>query len=395
MAPSLCVAQVTGTFSVDKSTFAPGEPVFLNLNLLNQGSEPEEVITSDPYSFCSGYQIQVSSQGSPHVACSQGYAVSCLAGAITLAPHASRTERILLNYADNSGGNLNPPVKLAGNYTVDALRTIDYAPLSPDSHLFESHSSSQVHQVFDLRVDETLEASPSLYAPFVEQLRSEDTQVRREAARTLATLAPPALEPLLLTFATSKDDVLKQFAPLALANLSTPESLSALADMLAHSEADTYESVSAAEYLGRTHHPKWLPLLLDAADRLGAMYLLYAAQSGGDAAIPALINRLNAAGPDARSSAIFALGDTGSRAAIPLLISLLKPSLFPGGKILTDEAASADAALQQLTHHYVQESSPELWVALARQRWQQWWLNSGQNAKVYRPGECVADTQLP
>jgi len=55
----MCTAQVIGTFLVDKFVFAPGEPVFLNLTLLNQGNEPEEVITSDPYSFCSGYQIQI------------------------------------------------------------------------------------------------------------------------------------------------------------------------------------------------------------------------------------------------------------------------------------------------------------------------------------------------
>jgi HEAT repeat protein len=76
-------------------------------------------------------------------------------------------------------------------------------------------------------------------------------QVRREAARTLATLAPPALEPLLLTFAISKDYVLKQFAPLALANLSTKASLSALAGMLLHTDPGTYEYMTAAENLGR------------------------------------------------------------------------------------------------------------------------------------------------
>ena len=395
LVPSVSIAQVTGTFSVEKSVFAPGEPVFLNLTLSNQGTEPEEAVTSDPYSFCSGYKIQISRQGSPHIACSQGYGGSCMSGAITLAPHGSHTERILLNYPNNSQGDLNPPVSLPGDYTVDALRSIGYAPLSPNSHLFESPSHTEVHQVFDVHVDGTLEVSPSVYAPFVQQLASKDDQVRRDAARTLATLAPPALEPLLLTFATSKDYVLKQFAPLALANLSTKASLSALAEMLAHSEAGTYESMSAAEYLGKTHDPKWLPTLLDVADRNGAMYLPYAAQSGGETAIPALVARLTDTKPGIQSSAIFALGDTGSRAAIPLLISLLKTSVSSNGEISMEEAASANAALQQLTHRYVQQSLPESWVDLARQRWQQWWLTTGQDAKTYRPGECVADTQLP
>lgn len=390
----LCTAQVTGTFSIDKPVFAPGEPVFLNLTLSNQGAEPEEVITSDPYSFCSGYQIQISRQGSPHVACSQGYGGSCVSGAITLGPHGSRTERILLNYPNNSRGDLNPPVKLPGYYTVDALRSIGYALRGPNSHLFDSPNRTEVHQTFDVHVDGTLEVSPSVYAPFVQQLASKDDQVRREAARVLATLAPPALEPMLLSFATSKDDTLKQFAPLALANLSTEASLSALANMLAHSEPGTNQSLSAAEYLGKTHDPKWLPALLEAADRDGSWYLSYAAQSGGESAIPALVARLNSTKPGVRSNVISALGSTGSRAAVPLLISLLKNSTSNGGSS-ADDAAAANAALQQLTHHYVQARLSEDWVDLARQRWQQWWLATGQGAKTYKLDECIPDTELP
>ncbi len=395
MVPSVCTAQVTGAFSVDKSVFAHGEPVFLNLTLSNQGREPEEVITSDPYSFCSGYEIQISRQGSPHVACFRGYAGSCMSGAVTLAPHGSHTERILLNYPNNSQGDLNPPVSLPGDYTVDALRTIGFAPLGPGSNLFGSPNHTEVHQVFDLHVDETLEADPSIYAPFVQRLASGDDQVRREAARTLATLAPSALEPLLLTFATSKDHVLKQFAPLALANLSTKASLSALAEMLIHADPGTYESMSAAEYLGRTHDPKWLPILLDVADRHAGIYLSYAAQSGGEAAIPALLARMNSAKSDVRSSAIYALGNTGSRASIPLLIGLLRTSVNSNGENSTDVAAGANAALQQLTHHYVQRTLTGPWVEDARQHWQQWWLTERQDAKTYMPGECVPDTQLP
>lgn len=59
------------------------------------------------------------------------------------------------------------------------------------------------------------------------------------------------------------------------------------------------------------------------------------------------------------------------------------------------EAESAEAALQQLTHHYVERTLNGAWVDVARQRWQNWWSTSGQDARAYRPGECVADTELP
>ena len=104
--PSVCRAQVTGTFSLDKATFARGEPVFLRLMLHNDGDEPEEIWTADPYSFCSGYEIHITREGSPNPACSLGYGGSCPSGAIMLPPHGSRTERILLNYQNDSRGDL-------------------------------------------------------------------------------------------------------------------------------------------------------------------------------------------------------------------------------------------------------------------------------------------------
>ena len=98
---------------------------------------------------------------------------------------------------------------------------------------------------------------------------------------------------------------------------------------------------------------------------------------------------------DVRGSAVYALGNTGSRTAIPLLIDLLKPSPSGNKETSMNEAASANAALQQLTHRYVADRMSDSWVESARRQWQQWWLTVGQSAKLYRPGECVPDTALP
>jgi hypothetical protein len=391
LAPSLCPAQVTGTFSLEKSTFAPGEPVFLTLTLHNEGKDSAEVHTADPYSFCSGYKIHITRDAAPEPACFQGYGGSCMSGALSLGPGASHSERLLLNYRNNSQGDLGAPVSLPGDYTVDASRDIAYAPLGSNSRVYTAPDHSVVHQTFHLKVDNALELSPTVYAPYIRPLDSKDDQVRREAARTLATLAPPALEPLLLTFATSKDYVLKQFAPLALANLATKTSLSALAQMLLYTEPGTYEYMTAAEKLGQTHDPAWLPLLLEVADQHGAMYLSYAAESGGDAAIPALLVRLRHHNPNTRNAAIYALGRTGSRAAVPLLINLLGLQANPNEGDGKDTAISANVALRQLTHIYAEQGSG----GEAIPSWQQWWRTSGSSATIYRPGECVADAKLP
>jgi len=174
LAPTLCPAQVTGTFSLDKSTFAHGEPVFLNLTLHNEGKEPKEIRTSDPYSFCSGYEIHITRDGAPNPACFQGFGGSCVSGAFTLAPHASHTERLLLNYQNNSRGDLGAPVSGPGDYTIDALREIDYASPGEDSRVFSAPDHGEVHQVLNLRVDEAVELDPGIYAPYVEQLGSKD-----------------------------------------------------------------------------------------------------------------------------------------------------------------------------------------------------------------------------
>jgi hypothetical protein len=71
--------------------------------------------------------------------------------------------------------------------------------------------------------------------------------------------------------------------------------------------------MTAAENLGKTHDPAWFPLLLEVADQHGAMYLSYAAESGGDAAMTALLARLRSPDPNTLGAVINALGNTGSR----------------------------------------------------------------------------------
>jgi hypothetical protein len=123
------------------------------------------------------------------------------------------------------------------------------------------------------------------------------------------------------------------------------------------------------------------------------VYLPYAAESGGDAAIPALLARLHTPDANTRGAVINALGNTGSRAAVPLLISLL-------GSQAKDEdwqntAISVNVALRQLTHVYAEQSPGGTSIQSWRSRWHSWWLTSGPTSTIYKPAECVADTILP
>lgn len=95
---------------------------------------------------------------------------------------------------------LRAPVSLPGDYTVDASREIAYAPFRSNSRVYTAPDHSEVHQTFHLSIDNALELSPTFYVPYIQQLDSKKDQVRRETARTLATLAPPALEPPVAYF---------------------------------------------------------------------------------------------------------------------------------------------------------------------------------------------------
>jgi hypothetical protein len=312
-----------------------------------------------------------------------------MSGAMALAPGASYTERILLNFPIDSLSDSGNLITLPGYYTVEATRVVTYAPPgTPGFFRFADHS--ETHETFHLRVDDALQLSPAIYAPFVEQLNSKDSESRREAARVLATTAPPALEPLLLTFATSKDTGIKQFAPYALHNLSTKASIAELGQMLVDSPPGSYESMKVAEYLGKTHDPAWLPVLLEIADQRGPMYLRFAAESGGDAAVAPLLTRLRA--PASRNAAIGALAYTGSRAAIPILISLLATQANPDEET-RNITTSANNALKFLTHLYPEPANDA--ILSWHNRWQTWWLTSDPTATIYKPEDCIVYTKLP
>jgi HEAT repeat protein len=226
-------------------------------------------------------------------------------------------------------------------------------------------------------------ATPPLgtYERLRDQLQSPEAQTRREAARTLAVFAPHALETTLLRFPDQPE--FKQFAPLALHNLNTPRSISALAEMLLKNPPGSYEHEKVAEYLAQTGDSAWFPVLAQIArDNAGnAIYLYLAAESGGDASIPLILEFMrNPVNEYAASNAAFALGATGSKDAIPILLQLLRS---------TDRntAVMAEVSLRQLTHlqpgdHTLSDPQPTqaLWTA--------WWTRSRDSAHIYKAHEC-------
>lgn len=369
---ALAFGQVTGHFYLEKSTFAPGEPVFLYFEATNTGSKAQYFSQADPYSFCSGYEIHISSDPSPTSTCARGWAGSCLSGVSKLEPGKSRIERILLNF----DRDLKP-----GDYDVQAGRNLSYAATDAD-YFTAPKEKLEEHSQLHFRIDENTTANPAEFQRWLDQLRSPDADKRREAARTLAALAPKSLEKTLLGFADNAE--FRRFAPLALYRLNTPRSMAALADLLNKTERGTYENMQSADYLAESGDPQWFPLLQEYARRNASIsnYVSDAAQSGGDQAIPALLELAHS--PDVeftRVNAVSALGDTGSRSAVPILLEFLKS---PD----TGISERALSGLQRLTRRTGGDGSGGQYLQDQYRRWLQWWTREGSTVPIYKGKEC-------
>lgn len=372
---SLCVfwsipssAQVAGEFYLEKATFAPGEPVFLYLKLVNHGPGTVEIFASDPEQpFCSGNSIRVLADSAVTPQCPSFTDSGCVtSGPLStpspLQPGRSRVERFLLNF--------NHEIDAPGGYSVEAQRG---AP-------------GTAHSKLHFQVDSNLVFPPSQLATWVDQLKSSDREMRLEAARTLASLGPQSIEALLLGF--SNDPDLRRYAPLAFHRLNTARSLEALAALMKASGPGAFEYLEAARYLAETNDQKWYPLLLDAAEKNAAISNCpaYAAELGGAKMLPELVNL--AKNPQSRLQAVMAMGSTGSKEAIPILLDLLKdPDVGVRDR--------AGYSLGLLTHRTSTQISKSSDTGGEYMQWKEWWASEGATAPIYKDTECGEMVPLP
>ena len=372
--PCVALGQVTGRFYLEKDTFAVGEPVFLYFDATNSGAEAQNVVKASAYSFCSGYEVHLSTDPSSRSTCGQKIiAGSCLSSDQRLEPGRTITERLLLNYEHN--------IVSAGEYEIEAYRDFSYAPAG--ENFFEAVKTPlEVHAHLTFRVDENAVWDDGEIQILVRRLHSADYEERTEAARTLASLAPKSLEDVLLGFAANSD--LRQWAPLAFHRLNTSRSLEALAKLLDTTEPGTYEHMKSADFLGETGDAKWFPKLLEIARTKPniANYVDDAAESGGEQMLSTLLSMLGDKNKEfVQPNGVSGFGYTGAREAVPVLLQLLRSG---------DEGTAQRAlyGLRQLTHRDIggnrwfdnpQGQYPE---------WVRWWNSEGGSAPIYKATEC-------
>ena len=78
-------AQLTGKFTLKKTRYASGEPIYLQFELTSTLTEPVFFVTGSVYAFCGGYHIEINrGEALRHPRCATGVGVSCLAGTHTM-----------------------------------------------------------------------------------------------------------------------------------------------------------------------------------------------------------------------------------------------------------------------------------------------------------------------
>jgi HEAT repeat protein len=283
-----------------------------------------------------------------------------------LRPGESYTERFLLNFDHE----INTP----GDYGVAKNSGLGN-PTEGDPHVKLS-----------FRVEEDAIA-PSELQSWLDSLRLDDRRKRFESARTLASIAPPSLEETLLEFINNPE--FRRYAALAFHRLNTPRSMDAMAKLM--QGPVTSEQMEAAHYLAQTDNQRWYPLLRDAAEKNVRIssYPADAAELGGDKALPMLVDL--ASSPDREftgGNAIMAMGSTGSRDAIPVLLDyLISPDINIGDR--------ANYALQLLTHRTAVRDQLHRNRQSESAEWSRWWKREGATAHIYKDTECGEMIPLP
>ena len=371
-------AQVAGKFYLEKTQFSPTEPVFVYFKLVNAGSQPVDIFPVNPEQpMCSGISFNLFREDRPTNSCLLFAEKLCVMNGppsrpIPLNPGQSHTDRYLLSYHHD--------LRTPGNYRLEAERT---------GFPGNQRQSLKSTLLFRIDADAPPISSTEIHA-WLNQLRSPNYDKRTEAARTLASIAPPSIEDTLLAFVD--DPEFSRYAPLALFRLHTGRTMEALAGLMRKNPRGSSEALEAAQFLVRSGDQKWYPLLLEAAQKNPQIgYPTYAAELGGKASIPALVSIANTSVDFAaygRLNAIMALGSTHSRAAIPILLGFLQSG---------DEATSDRAAysLQQLTHRTAFADPQARDHNLEIIKWSEWWKREGQTARIYRDDECADAAPLP
>jgi hypothetical protein len=375
-----CPGQIEGQFHPEKEAYFVQEPVFVVLDLNNRGPLPVWLAVSCAW-LDTRFEAPTASKPHPSVSLfgcmGAGTAGSCGGSARLLLPGEHYTQRYLLEGVFQLDG--------PGIYPIRAWHRVE---LYADGTSYRTVASQEVTTEFELSlVAGSEEELASAYAPIMRNLKSPDPMTSSMARSAVVENPPPLLEDVILAMADDPSSV--GDAVSGLERFATPRAKAKLAEL---SGAGNPEGIRqrAITALGGLGDPGYCSLMRDIAQESREYSRFIALRAAGylcgEAALPLLARQLAQADPSQRFEVAFALGNSHSRRAVPLLIPLL---LDPD----PDVRRAARESLAALTHRRSKDDErppPEV-----HRDWTGWWASHAASAPIYGIDECKESEPLP
>jgi hypothetical protein len=362
--------QIAVWFHPEKSATPLGEAVFVLVELTNVSSRTVQFDDGAcAQSFTPVVPVKHRVTDSLYGCAGAGTAGSCLGSFVELKPG----EKLLRRYLLPDG--LEPGAAGDFDYTVE--RQITFYARDGSHKVVDREEVREAFTVHAVEVNHAqLEAD---YAPLVTDLQSRDAMQRALAASAITQHPQNFLEPVILKL--SQDPATTVASITGLKKLGTDRSKQRLAE-LTGSEYEEYIRQPATTALAELGDSRYCDLMLQLMNlRQGYTSEIAAKGAGllcGEKAIPQLVALLSG-GPSTFPAyeIAYALGNTGSRTAVPVLIELLTN---------TDDGIrrAAREALHTLTHRMSNGDD----FRADRQDWLAWWGMEGKTAQTFDPTQC-------
>lgn len=357
----------------DKETYLLGEPIFLNMEIVNNNSGPTQFDSS--YGRCSRDMIKVQgAQRRPpdYNAPTCGYGVSqdtCGTPIDMLPPGEKRIGKIFLNglFSFDNPGKYHIKAG-ADNFDISVVQGTE----------------AQLKAAFDQYVQELPDSEASLLWNPTGMQRS-DTIIAG-----ITMMAPPFLEDVILRLSYT-GMATAQTIP-ALGRLNTERTRKRLLELAERGN----RLIEINRALAQTQYPSILAKMagymqdrriVDNKSYYTWYYFLWNIGLFGEAAIPYLTTALE--DPDKKQGAIRGLGVSGCREAVPILIELLEKSSG-------NELSYIRESLAQLTHladgGFVKGPIPN---PDEYRRWSEWWKLNGATVEIFDTDHCSNLKPLP
>jgi hypothetical protein len=373
--PLAWAGQVQGDFLPEKQKYLVGEPVFVQLHVKNEGSQPIWISVSCVW-LDTRFEIPAApkppSRPSLFGCALGGTAGSCAGSSKEIRPGEEYTRRYLLD----GPFRLDPP----GVYAIRAWHKVD---IYPDETSYRNVASQEVTSEFELTFIEGSDNElASVYAPILRDLKSPDSLTNWLARCAIVQNPPRFLESVILDMAD--DPQTAGYSVAGLERLGTPRAKAKLAKV---SEAGDPEAIQALAGFG---DPAYCGTMLDIARESHEYSRFIALRAAGylcgEKVLPLATAELASADPSPRFEAAYALGNSHTREAVPPLISLL---LDPDESV----RRAARDSLATLTHR--RSKSDRGPAQDVFRDWNNWWRSSGATVPIYGIDECKDAEPLP